>query len=159
MAILGISTNTRLLGLAIIDKGKLVHSAMHLYKGPWSLTKANRIVTSLKPCVRQYCIKRVVLSIPLPHYQTVAFQKLLKVLTRYFERVQIPVLSTKSEALYNLIPSTETKSKKAFMQSIVAYYPELTTCYNKEVRNKKRYYIKLFEAIGVLLLEEKRNVH
>ena len=47
MVTLGISTNTRLLGLAIINRGVLLDYSIHLHKSPWSPSKANLIVTKL----------------------------------------------------------------------------------------------------------------
>lgn len=152
MVTLGISTNTRLLGLAIINRGSLVDYSIHLHKSSWSPSKANLIVTSLEPCVRQYSIKRVVLSIPYPHHQTEAFKLLIPFIRKYFEEKHIPFLTKTPEAFQPLYPPGRKKTKKVFMQALTLRYPQLMLCYTKEVRNKNKYYSKLFEAVAVASL-------
>lgn len=154
MATLGISTNTRLLGLAIINQSGLVDYSIHLHKSSWSPSKANMIITSLEPCVRQYCIKRVVLSIPYAHHQTEAFTYLISCIQAYFETKQIPVFTETPEAFHLLYPAGKKKTKKELMQVLTYRYPQLTLCQQKELRNKNRYYFKLFEAVAVATLHE-----
>lgn len=47
---------------------------------------------------------------------------------------------------------TEKKTKKALMRSICEIYPELVTQYEKEMGNRNKYYIKLFEAVACATL-------
>lgn len=154
MAILGISTNTRLLGLAIIRKGELVEYKVHLHKSSWSPSKANEIITKLEPCVRQYCIKSCVLSTPNVYHQTEAFQKLIASLRKYFRENNIRVYSKEIKTVHSLYQTGGKKTKKALMKHLTSYYPQLTYYYHKELRNKNKYYIKLFEAVAVATLHE-----
>lgn len=154
MAILGISTNTRLLGTAIIEKGVLAEYSIRLFKTSWSPSKATRIITSLEPCVRQYSIKKVVLSIPPPYHQTEAFKLLLSRLSKYFEHKQIPVVFASPEQLLSLCAIHEKQRKKTLMDTLCKRYPELIYCHKKEVRNKSKYYIKLFEAVAAATLHQ-----
>lgn len=156
MVTLGISTNTRLIGLAIINpENSLVDYSIHLYKSSWSPSKANMIVTScLEPCVSQYCIKKVVLSIPHAHHQTKEFKLLVTRIREYFKAKKIPVYEKEASALHCLYPPEQKKTKKALMQALTLQYPQLTLCYHKELRNKNRYYIKVFEAVAVAALKE-----
>lgn len=154
MAILGISTNTRLLGTAIIEKGVLAEYSIRLFKASWSPSKATRIITSLEPCVRQYSIKKVVLSIPPPYHQTEAFKLLLPRLSKYFERRQIPVVFISPEQLRSLYATDQKQRKKSLMDTLCKRYPELIYCHQKEMRNKNKYYIKLFEAVAAATLHQ-----
>ena len=157
MAILGISTNTRLLGLAIINREGLVDYSIHLHKSSWSPTKANMIVTSLEPCVRRYCIKKVILSIPHEYHQTKEFKTLIVHIRKYFEAKNIPVHTETPQALHCLCLPGQKKTKKALMKSLTELFPELRYCYHKELRNKNKYYIKLFEAVAVAVLQVQRK--
>ncbi len=152
MVTLGISTNTRLLGLAVINKGVLAEYSIHLHKSSWSPSKANLILSKLEPCVRQYCIKSVVLSIPYAHHQTEAFRQLIYRIREYFEHKHIPVYAETPEAFHSLYPPEQKKTKKERMKFLTLQFPQLTYCYNKEVRNKNRYYFKLFEAVAAAVL-------
>jgi hypothetical protein len=154
MVTLGISTNTRLLGLAIIEQNSLVDYSIHLHKQSWSAAKAKMIISSLEPCVRRYSIKRVVLSIPYAHHQTEAFRHLIYAIREYFEAKQIRVSAETPEAFDSLYPPGQKKTKKALMHALTLRYPQLTLCYQKELRNKKKYYSKLFEAVAVASLYE-----
>ncbi|MCW3111492.1 MAG: hypothetical protein JWQ09_5998 [Segetibacter sp.] len=154
MSTLGISTNTRLLGLAIIKQGILEDYFIHLHKSSWSPAKANMIVTSLEPCVRKYCIKRVVLSIPYAHHQTEALHYVLVAIRQYFRAKQIPVETKTPEALHPLYSPGKKKTKKGLMHALTLKFPQLSFCYQKELRNKNKYYVKLFEAVAVASLHE-----
>lgn len=152
--VLGISTNTRLLGLAIISEGCLQEYFIRLDKSPWSPTKADKIVSQLEPCVRQYCIKKVILSSPHAYHQTTANEHLQYCIRTYFEAQQIPVVLQTPQAFYSLCPAGEKKTKKAVLKALVSQFPQLTYCYQKELRNKKRYYMKLFEAVAAAMSGE-----
>ncbi len=157
MATLGISTNTRLLGLAIIYRDNLIDYKIHLHKSSWSPSKANKIITSLEPCVRRYSIRNVILSIPYEHHTTKESKYLISLIQKYFEKQNIPVKAVSPEAFYPLYPEGQKKTKKVLMKSLTEKFPELRYCYNKELRNKKRYYVKLFEAVAVASLKEESS--
>jgi hypothetical protein len=152
MVTLGIKTSTRLLGLAIIKQNSLVDYSIHLHKQSWSAAKAKMIISSLEPCARKYSIKRVVLSIPYAHHQTEAFRQLIYAIREYFEAKKIPVYAETPEALDSFYPPGQKKTKKALMHAITLRYPQLTLCYRKELRNKNKYYIKVFEAVAMASL-------
>jgi RNase H-fold protein (predicted Holliday junction resolvase) len=154
MATLGISTNTRLLGLAIINRDRLVDYSIHLHKSSWSPSKADKIITTLEPCARRYCIKKVVLSIPYEYHQTKASKYLISRIRKHFEAKGVSVHSETPETLYSFCPPGQKKTKKALMKSLAERFPELSYFYFKEMRNKNKYYIKLFEAIAVAVHRE-----
>jgi len=158
MAILGISTNTRLLGQAIIEQGNLLDYSIRLHKSPWSASKANKIIAGLEPCVRQYCIKSVVLSIPYAHHQTKEFRQLVACIKKYFEKKKISICSKAVQSLHSLYPAEQKKTKKALMEYLTTQYPQLTYCYYRELKNRKKYYIKIFEAVGAAILYYKEQM-
>lgn len=154
MATLGISTNTRLLGLAIISKDELMDYKIHYHKSSWSLSKVDKIIASVEPCVRRYSIKRIVLSSPHEYHQTKECRQLVSRFKKHFTTQGITVTTTKIAALYTICSPHQKKTKKALMQAMSARYPELRYYCHKELRNKNKYYIKLFEAVAVATVEE-----
>jgi hypothetical protein len=154
MATLGISTNTRLLALAIINRDTLVDYSIHLQKEAWSPSKATTIISKLEPCVRRYSIKNVVLSIPRPHHQTNEWKYLVSKLQAHCKTKRLTLRTKKVETLYRFCKPGEKKTKKAVMEGLCWRFPELNYCYYKELRNHHKYYNKLFEAIGVASLNE-----
>ncbi len=157
MVVMGISTNTRLLGLAIIERNGLVEYSVRLHKSSWSPSKANLITASLEPCVRQYSIKRVILSIPPTHHQTKAFTNLQTCLEQYFTEHHIPVVTESTDSIYRVCASGTLRTKKEVMRTLSLQFPELHSFYQKELRNKNRYYVKLFEAVGIAVLHSERQ--
>lgn len=152
MAILGVSTNTRLLGLAVIQQERLIDYSIHLHKSPWSTRKADKILAHLEPCVRRYSITRVVLSIPHAYHQTKAFRFLVACFRRYCAGKHLPLVTQPAAALPTLCQAQQAKTRKALMHTLCLRYPELRYYYLKELRNRRSYYHKLFDAIGVALL-------
>lgn len=148
MAVLGISTNTRLLGTAIINEGQLTAYRIRLFKASWSPSKATQIITSLEPCVQEHCIKRVVLSIPPRHHQTREFQQLALMIEEYFLSHGIAFSIATREKILSVCTNRGRKTKRALMQSLCTRFPELAYCSQKELRNKTKYYHKLFEAVA-----------
>lgn len=157
MVTLGISTNTRLLGLAIIKDGALLDYFIHLNKSPWSTSKADKIITSLEPCARQYSIRTIILSTPYQYHQTKELKYLLGRIRRYFKVTGIPVYEKTPEEIYRLCPPGQKKGKKTLMQALTLMYPQLTLCQHRELRNKNKYYFKLFEAVAVATLHQQEN--
>ena len=157
MATLGISTNTRLVSGAIISQNQLIDFFTHLHKSSWSPAKAVEIVASLEPCVRQYCINSVVLSIPHVYHQTKAHSSLMEAFKAYFRKKEITVYTKTPEAFTAFCKVGERKRKKEMMRTVAEQFPELTRCYQKELRNKNKYYYKLFEAVALASLVEQEG--
>ncbi len=94
------------------------------------------------------------MSIPHAHHQTEAFKYLISCIKEYFKAKKIPVYEETPETLYSLCPQGQKKTKKVLMQALTLQHPQLSLCYHKEMRNKKRYYIKVFEAVAVATVKE-----
>lgn len=54
--------------------------------------------------------------------------------------------------LYKFCSGRQRKTKARVLQALNKRYPELTPFYQKELRNKAKYYTKLFEAVGMATL-------
>jgi hypothetical protein len=154
MTVLGISTNTRLVGRAIISEGRLTEYAIRLHKSPWSPAKATKIISGLEACVSRYSVKQVVLSIPPEYHQTKAFRHLRNRIAAYFAKKGIPLVEAPPETLEAFVSDDEKKIKQTLMKSLAAHFPELEYYRKKELRNKHKHYIKMFEAIAVAAVHE-----
>lgn len=152
MAVLGISTNTRLVSVAVLTEGRLAAYWTHLYKSSWSPEKRAMIIAGFEPCVRQYCINRVVLSIPSASHQTTALWQLVQAIEVFFKSKHIPCTTITPASFVPLCPVQHRGYKKALMKTMVQRFPELTLFYHKELRNNHKYYFKLFEAVAAAIL-------
>ena len=152
--ILGLSINTRMLGLAVIAGNLLVDYHIRLRKEPWTPRKREMILTSLQPWCESYSIKNVALSIPYEKQTSSQTKELLESLKSYFNEKKIQLFPYPAKALY--VFCKEVKAKKEAMKSLAGLYPELSFHYRKETSNKNKYYVKLFEAVGVATIHRER---
>lgn len=151
MTVLGISTNSRVLGIAILDKNVLLDFNVHYYKESWSGSKPYRILGCLNQYHKRYPISNIALAIPYEYYQNKETKALIKLITKYYSKKKILITCYRPEALHYLHQKKRAK-KKAMMECLAGYYPELSLIHKKELRNKRRYYFKLFEAVAVARL-------
>jgi hypothetical protein len=152
MNVLGVSFSSRLLGLSVMRSHHLVDYSMKLYKDRWTPAKCDQIRQALATYVTDYDISDIVLSIPPHHYQTEGFEKIHECINELAESMKIPLWEYSYKKLPTVCIPKEKMDKNGFMRSLVYFYPELYKFYLKERRNKKKYYIKLFEAIGATLV-------
>lgn len=152
--ILGLSFNTRMLGLAVIKGNLLVDYHIKLRKEPWTPRKRELILTSLQPWCESYTITNVALSIPYEKQTSSQTKDLLESLKRYFVEQKIHLSTYPTKALYALCK--EVKAKKEIMRTLAGQYPELLFHYRKEMSNKNKYYVKLFEAVGVATIHSQK---
>ena len=157
MAVLGLSTNTRLLGLAVINQGILMDYKIRLFKHAWSPHKATQILAGLEPCINEYSITKAVLSMPYAHHQTEAFQYLVLRMHEFFKKKGIPFSTETPEAFHLLLAPGAKNTKKNLMQALCLDFPQLSNCEYKELHNKRKYWYKLFEAVGVASLHDQND--
>jgi hypothetical protein len=149
MVVLGLSVSTRMLGLAVISGGIILDYHIKLRKEPWNASKQEMILASLAPWCSSFPITNVALSIPYAHKTSSQNKTLLESIKRYFTERKIPLCSYPPQALQELCTEASGVSKKEVMKTLAELYPELGHYYRKEVENINKYYVKLFEAVGV----------
>ena len=153
--ILGLSVNTRMLGLAVISGNRLVDYHIQLRKDAWTPRKRELILASLQPWFERYSIKNVALSIPYEKQTSAQTNELLESLKSYFSEKKIHLSSYPSKTLYSICEEAKTKTKKEMMRKLTEEYTELLQAFTREMRNKNKYYVKLFEAVGVAMIHSK----
>lgn len=156
LTILGLSFNTRNLGLAIVKSDRLVDYSSKLHKQKWTSVKMEMILTSLASCIDAYTIDKITLSIPYIRHQTSEFRDMMRAIIALAQMRNIEVITYTPQDLFLFIPDAKKKTSKVFMQHLVFLYPELVPWYEKETSNKNKYYYKMFEAIGVATLYSRK---
>ena len=147
--ILGLSFSTRMLGLAVFQSNTLIDYSLKLHKEIWSPQKLDSVLTSLASCVESYTINDIALSIPNGYHQTKDFNELLIAIKSFAEDRRIQVTEYTAKDLYERFGNPVKRTSNALMKRLVMLYPELSMYYDRELLNKNKYYIKLFEAIAV----------
>lgn len=146
--ILGISLSTRIVGMAILENTSLVEYQVKLFKEGWSLEKLERIIACLFTFANEYAVTRIACLTPYRHHQTPETMQVLQKLKQACRQKNLTITYYPAKALCRLSESSRAK-KKALMHGLCLLYPELTIAEKRELRNRKRYYAKLFEAVGV----------
>ena len=151
MVVLGVSANSRILGLAIINGNQLIDFKAQLHTEQWSIAKANKMIASLYACIKEYAITTVALAIPRVYHTSPETSAFITALKTFCFTKKISISAYKQPALHRLCEASKAK-KKALMKAMARRYPELIHLYHKEMRNKHEYYHKLFEAVAVATL-------
>jgi hypothetical protein len=152
--ILGLSINARMQGLAIISGNNLIDYHIQLRKEAWNPDKREMILASLQPWLGRYSIKQIALSIPYETQTSSQTKELLEAIASFCSEKKIRIASYPPNALYHFFE--ECKTKKEIMKTLAMKYPELLFHYHKEMRNKNKYYVKLFEAAGVATIHAQK---
>jgi len=155
MAVLGISLNSRIIGTAVIREQVLVDYSVKLFKQRWSIYKSQEILESVEKQINDYGITSIALTIPYEHYESEETKALIIRIKSYCQAQKINLLSYHPKTFHAFCPEAKAK-KKGLMKYLVGRYPELGIPYKRELRNRQRYYHKLFEAVAAATLQVQR---
>lgn len=153
--ILGLSFSTRMTGLAVFKSHSLIDYSLKLHKEKWSPQKREMIIASLGSCVDNFTITSIALSIPDEHQQTSAFKQLQEDIESFADSHRIPVTRYTAKEVYQRF-SPVKRTRNALMKRLVILFPELSLYYEREQTNRNKYYVKLFEAIGVAAIHSQQ---
>lgn len=155
--VLGISLNTRIVGLAALDDHLLVDYKVKLFKERWTNDKLERIINCVDSSILDYSVKSVALLLPPVHHRTPEARALLQRIKACCRKNKLIVNCYRPGDLHSFCSDKRAK-KRALMQELSSRYPQLTFVQQKELKNKKRYYNKLFEAVGVATLLTQQTI-
>jgi hypothetical protein len=151
MTILGISANSRVVGMAVLRKGTLHDYSVKLFKERWSEEKVQKMIGCITAYAAHHRITSIALTLPHEHHKNQETATLIAQITRTCRAKKIRLSTYYPQAFAGLCQETKAK-KKALMRGLAEVYPELVPLYRKELRNRRRYYHKLFEAVAAATL-------
>lgn len=147
--VLGLSLNSRMVAFAIMQGKTLVAYHSSLHKGIYNEAKRDRILTRLTSLLKSYTIHDLALVYPYEIHSTNNITHLLESIEAHFKSQNVPICIYNPEAFHLFCEEEERKTKKAMIESMCEWYPDLTPLYLKEQRNKSKYYVRLFEAVAL----------
>jgi len=145
---ISLSFSTRMLGLAVFKSNLLMDYSLKLHKEKFSLSKTELFLSSLQTCFESYTVKHLVLSIPEKHHQTSDFQEILNAIENYTQKKYLQFTCYPIKELYERFGNPVKRTRLGLINRLVLLYPELEVYYHRELSNKNKYYIKLFEAVA-----------
>ena len=146
--ILGISPGTRTMGLALARDGELIDWRVKTFNGFWSESKLKTIVHVLKTHIEDTGVTAVALKKPDVFRSSSGLELLISELKALCHRYQIPVSMFSLKTLKEQYSKEKGFTKAAMIKRVASQFPALYADYNKEQRNRFKYYTKMFEAIA-----------
>jgi hypothetical protein len=138
-----------MLGLAVFQSHTIIDYSLKLHKEMWSPQKLDLILTSLASCLGNYPITDIALSIPDNYAQTKGFKELQEAIECFANQHELTVSQYTAKELYQRFGSPVRRTRNTLMKRLVLLYPELALYHERELKNRNKYYVKLFEAIAV----------
>lgn len=152
---LGLSLNSRLLGMAMLQSETLDEYRVKQFKEHWNPEKPRNILNYLATYIEEFNVTDVAVLLPLKHYTNSETKTLLLKIPALCKEQNVS-LSTYTVKYFAAFYNQSHAKKKALMQAIATLYPELILEQRLELTNKRQYYNKLFEAVGVATLHERK---
>jgi len=140
------------MGLAVMKGGELIEWRVKTFKDSWSHGKLKDILFVIMEYVEAYKIKIIVLKKPDMHRSSEGLDKLVSELTVWAKINRMKVVSFTLSEMKRQFSKERNFSKAEMIKQVALQYPELYSEYNKEQRNRREYYVKMFEAIIVAVL-------
>ncbi|HAO09430.1 MAG TPA: hypothetical protein DCQ50_21160 [Chryseobacterium sp.] len=141
-----------MLGLAVMQSDSLIDYSVKLYKETWSPVKMDHMRTSLTSAIDNYNITDMVLSIPPIHFQAGPFQELWVEIAALGHAKSLTMKMYRQAELQAMCGNDERMTRRSLMEAVIHLYPELELYYKRELRNKNKYYHKMFEAVAAATL-------
>jgi RNase H-fold protein (predicted Holliday junction resolvase) len=154
MTILGISLGTARTGVCVLKDEVLIDKQMHEFNDTWSDSKLRIIIN----CYKRYILKHNVTAIIVKIPPLDKIKKPLSLMMKHLEK-----LAKKQHCEFDLTTKFELKHRIGVRSTkeLIAYttllYPELSTMFDKGVKNEHSYYKKLFEAIIAAYIYQERQ--
>ena len=146
--VLGLSLNSRIVSFAVMEGKTLIGYHTSLFKGNYNDVKRDHILKRLQKLLASYTLNDVALVYPYEIHSSKNIRHLLESVEKYFKSQNVPVCIYYPEA-FHLLHEEERKTKKVVMESLTELYADLEPFYRKEIRNKSKYYVRMFEAVAL----------
>lgn len=141
--ILGVSLGCRITGIAILKGTELLVARSITLRN--KATKAHTAI--MDTYIRQYRIEVIVIKVPPRTHFTERLEYLLRQCLSLFQYHGCLVDYKDAKQIKARCP--ELGNKKSIIQFATAAYPALTLLHQKELTNKQRYHVKMFEAVAI----------
>lgn len=146
--ILGISCSTRMLAVSVHYHQQLIDYAITLGKQAWSNEKLQKFVALIAQYCTQHRITAIALVTPQVFYQTDESTELFVAITKLAAKKDITLVSYPIAEIYQTFGNRINPTRTSLIRRITMFYGELEHLEQKELQNKNKYYIKLFEAVA-----------
>lgn len=139
------------MGLAVEHDRILLDWRTRSFSGHWSDRKCKTILRFVDRFVTKHQVEGIAIKIPHPSHHSDGLTELLHGLENYFKDHRCLIYRFTVYELKNNYHGPGS-SRDAMIATIVKKRPELTREYHKEIKSRKKYYAKMFEAVACIHL-------
>lgn len=154
--IIGINPGTRYLGLAVIKNSELVDWRVKAFLEKWSDKKLKKILTSLYLFILNHSITVIALKKLDTSRSSKALDEMVKKIGEIAKRRRIKIYHYSIDEIKNCFANAENMKKIGVAKMVAESNKELQHELDKEIQNKNVYHMKMFEAVALSLLCEKK---
>jgi hypothetical protein len=148
-ALLGISPGTRVVGLAVIQKGVLVEWKVKTFKEMWSGDKRRAIIATIDRVCEYHGIQVLALKKIDPLKSSPQLDRLVGSILKRAKLNGIKVCQYSLSDLDYDLQMGKKQNKSELTEKVASKHPEVQKEYLLERNNRKEYYTKMFEAIAM----------
>ena len=145
--ILGISPGTRYIGVAVLRNGDLHDWKVKSCKGTWSDEKLEKAVRYIEKLIISHVISHIACKVPhdsrSSHGVNAIIEKIKEVALEYKIKFELYTI----DDLKNLF-KMHFANRYILSEHVTRRYPELTSIFLRERKNKHKYHIRVFEALA-----------
>lgn len=154
--LLGISLGTRRIGIAVMKENILLDWRIHSFKDSWSRSKQKDILFVIAGYIEECKVTEISIKKLDPIRNSEPLQNLFSEITMCANRKNIVMKSYSLLQMKKYFSKERTFTKSEMIKQVALQFPELIPEYNRDQKNKTPYYIKIFEAVLVVNMANKK---
>lgn len=136
-----------------MENRNLIDWKVKTFKGSWNSSKMKDIVFTFQEYIQEHKVSNVVLKKPDVLRTSSGLEQLISEIRILCQRRNLRLSLISLKTLKSRYSEEKRFTKSQMIKQVVQNYPELYLEFNKEQKQKNRYYTKMFEAVALALYE------
>jgi Holliday junction resolvasome RuvABC endonuclease subunit len=155
VTILGINPGTKYMAVALFRESDLREWSVKVFKGKWSTEKMKKIITVIDEIISRYGVTSLAVKKLHPARTSRQLNLLVKKMKDMAKRRKLKVREYSIKQLEQSLCPGEKGNKKKLAEKVVRDYHILSRELEKERTHRNAYYIRLFEAVALGMMNIK----
>jgi hypothetical protein len=155
VTILGINPGTKYMAVALFRESDLREWSVKVFKGKWSTEKMKKIITVIDKIISRYGVTSLAVKKLHPARTSRQLNLLVKKMKDMAKRRKLKVREYSIKQLEQSLCPGENGNKKKLAEKVVRDYHILSRELEKERTHRNAYYIRLFEAVALGMMNIK----
>jgi hypothetical protein len=157
ITILGINPGTKYMAIAVFRESDLREWSVKVFKGKWSTEKSRKIIRVVDGMIGFHGVTTLTVKKLHPARTSRQLSLLVKKMKDMAKRRKLKVREYSIKQLEQSLCPEEKGNKKKLAEKVVHDYPILIRELEKERTHRNAYYIRLFEAVALGMMDIKKH--